>query len=298
MTNSLLVPEQIAEVTAKLVGADLNLAALVHRDLEAEFGSGSGSTVKVRVPGAVPSRTRGIYDVSTPLASDEINEESISVTLSEHCYSNVALSEGDLDLDLGNFASRVLLPQATAVVKRVEREVAAAMTSTPETKLTYDPSNPATVFTAIRRQLRDNGVPAGVKLTAAVGSNVYADLMDGPTGSAGTTFDADGRVRGFDVVESTRLGADEIVAFVKEAFALVVRAPQVPAGAPYGASVSEGGFALRHLRAYDTSTAVDRSLVSSFVGVSAMPLAIDNENGTVTLKPHAGAVRVITTPTD
>ncbi len=210
----------------------------------------------------------------------------------------MALSEGDLDLDLGSFARRVLEPQTTAVVKRVEREVALAMTSTPATELTYDPANPAKVFTAIRRQLRDNGVPAGVKLTAAVGSNVYADLMDGPTGSAGTTFDADGKVRGFDVVESTRLGADEIVAFVKEAFALVVRAPQVPVGAPYGASVSEGGFALRHLRAYDTSTAVDRSLVSAFVGVSAMPLAIDNEDGTVTLKPHAGAVRVVTTPSE
>ncbi len=59
MTNTLLVPEDIATVAAKLVGVDLNLAALVHRDLEAEFGSGSGSTVKVRVPGAVPARTRG-----------------------------------------------------------------------------------------------------------------------------------------------------------------------------------------------------------------------------------------------
>lgn len=294
MTNTLLTPEHIAKTAATLVGADLNLAALVHRDLEAEFGSGSGATVKVRVPGAVPSRTRGIYDVSTPLSSDEINEQSISVTLSEHAYSNVALSEGDLDLEIVDFGSRVLLPQTTAVAKHVERAVAVTLAATPPTTLTYDAANPAKVFTAIRRQLRSNGVPAGAKLTAAVGSDVYADLMDGPTGSAGTTFDADGKVRGFEIVESTRLGADEIVAFVKEAFALVVRAPQVPAGAPYGASVSEGGFALRHVRSYDTTTAVDRSLVSAFVGVSAMPLAIDNEDGTVTLKPHAGAVRVLT----
>lgn len=294
MTHTFLTPELIAQTAAGLVGADLNLAALVHRDLEAEFGSSSGATVKVRVPGAVASHTRGIYDVSTPLDSDEINEQSVSVTLTEHAYSNVALSEGDLDLEIVDFGCRVLLPQTTAVAKHVERAVAAAMQATPASTLTYDPTNPAKVFTAIRRQLRDNGVPAGVTLTAAVGSNVYADLMDGPTGAAGTTFDADGKVRGFEIVESTRLGANEIVAFVKEAFALVVRAPQVPAGAPYGASVSSGGFALRHVRAYDTTTAVDRSLVSAFVGVSAMPLAVDNEDGTVTLKPHAGAVRVLT----
>lgn len=291
MTNTTLVPEHVATVAAGLVGEDLNLATLVHRDLEAEFTSGSGSTVKVRVPGAVPTHTRGIYDVNTPLESDEINEKSISVTLSEHVYNSVALSEGDLDLDLTSFASQVLDPQAIAVAKHVERAVAAAMTATPASELAYDSANPAKTFTAIRRQLRENGVPTTAKLTAAVGSDVYGDLLD----ATGNTFDADGRVRGFEIVESTRLAPGEVVAFVKEAFALVVRAPQVPAGAPYGASVTGKDFALRHIRSYDTTTAVDRSLVSAFVGVTAMPLAVDNEDGTVTLTEHAGAVRVLAT---
>ncbi|WP_152998194.1 hypothetical protein [Curtobacterium luteum] len=199
-----------------------------------------------------------------------------------------------MDLEVTDFAKQILLPQADSIVNYVERTVATTMKATPTTELTYDPAAPARVFTAIRKQLRDNGVPTEATLIAAVGSGVYTDLLDGPVGSSGTTFDADGKVRGFQIVESTRLASDEIVAFIPEAFALVVRAPRVPDGAPHGASVKAEGFALRHIRAYDPSLAVDTSTVSAFVGVSAMPLAVDNEDGTVALKPDAGAVRVLT----
>lgn len=295
MPNTLLTPDNIAGTAAELVGKGLGLAALLHRDLEAEFNPGSGDTVKIRVPGAIAAQTRGIYDTTTPLTRGSITEQSIDVKLSTHAYNGVVLSEGDMDLEVTDFAKQILLPQADSIVNYVERTVAATMKATPTTKLTYDPAAPARVFTAIRKQLRDNGVPTEATLIAAVGSGVYTDLLDGPVGSSGTTFDADGKVRGFQIVESTRLASDEIVAFVPEAFALVVRAPRVPDGAPYGASVKAEGFALRHIRAYDPSLAVDTSTVSAFVGVSAMPLAVDNEDGTVTLKPNAGAVRVLTT---
>ncbi len=289
--NTLLTPSDIAQVAATLVGKDLGLAALVYRDLEAEFNGHRGNVVKIRVPGAVASQTRGIYDTSTPLVSDEIVEQSINVSLTDHVYDSVPLSEGDLDLSILDFTTQVLLPQASGVVRHVERAVASAMRATPEsTSITYAAATPAKTFTQIRRQLRDNGVTTDTPLIAAVGSGVYADLLDGPVG----TFDENGNVRGFQIVESTRLASDEIVGFVKNAFALVVRAPSVPAGAPYGASVSAGGFALRHIRSYDPTVAVDRSLVSAFVGVQAMPLAVDHEDGTVTLLEDGGAVRVVT----
>ena len=151
-----------------------------------------------------------------------------------------------------------------AIVKDVERRVAAAMTATPETaSITYAAATPAKAFTAMRRTLRENGVSAETPLLAAAGSNVYADLLDGPAG----TFDADGKVRGFEVVESTRLAPTQVVGYVKDAFALVVRAPKIPEGAANGASVSENGFALRVLRDYDASVAADRRLVSAFLGV-------------------------------
>jgi len=296
LANAFLVPDHIAAVAAKLVGQDLALAGMISRDLEADFGFGSGSTVRVRVPGAVEAHVRNIYDVTNPLITSTINEQGIDVKLTDHVYNKVVLSEGTLSLDLQDFARQVLVPQTRAVARHVERATATAMKATPLADgLIYDPSDPARIFTAIRARLRANGVAGGTPLHAAVGSTVYAALLDGPTGSAGTTFDADGKVRGFIVVESTRLAADEIIAFVPEAFSLVVRAPLVPQEAVAGASVtdSESGFALRHIRSYDTSLAASTSLVSAFVGVAAMPLAVDTEDGSVDLVVNGGAVRVI-----
>lgn len=292
MANSFLTAENIAKVAAAIVGQDLGLAGLVYRDLESDFRAGSGNVVKVRVPGAVASQTRGIYDTSTPLVSDEIAEQSIDVTLTDHVYDNVVLSEGSLDLDIENFSAQVLRPQAIAIVKHVERAVAAAMSATPEsTAIAYDALNPAKTLTRVRAQLRENGVPTEARLIAAVGSGVYGDLLDAEA------IDDSGKVRGFEIVESTRLAADEIVGFIPSAFALVVRAPAVPNGAPFGASVTEGGFALRHIRSYDGTVAADRSLVSAFVGVESLPLAVDNEDGTISLVANGGAVRVLTSTT-
>ena len=99
MSNAFYTAEQAARVGAALVGQDFVLAGLIARDFEADFGGGSGATVNVRVPGALPSRTRGIYDKTTAITMDEIAEQTIPVTLTEHAYSAVSLSEGDLDLD-------------------------------------------------------------------------------------------------------------------------------------------------------------------------------------------------------
>ena len=296
MPNTLLIPSEVATVAATLVGADLVLAGLISRDLESDFRKGAGTTVRVRVPGSVVAHRRDLHDTTSVLEVDELVEQQVDVKLSDHLYSKVTLSEGELDLDMTNFARQVLKPQTDALVKRIERDVVAVMQATPaDTTLAYDPTNPARVFTAIRTKLRQNGVGDSAQLYAAVGSQVYADLLDGPVGSSGTTFDSPGVVRGFQVVESTRLTPTEIVGFVKPAFALVVRAPAVPDGAAYGASVSASGFALRHIMSYDDSVAADRSLLSVFAEVTAMPLAVDRENGTVDLVDHGGAVRVLAT---
>ena len=288
MSNEFHTAEETARVAAAIVGMDLGLAGLIWRDVEADFEPGSGKTVNVRVPGAVASQTRGIYDTTTPLVSGELNEQKIPVTLTDHVYDLVTLSEGDMSLEIEDLAVQVLRPQALAIVKHVERAVAKSLKATPAAEITYDSAHPAKALTQVRRRLRENGVQAEAPLFAAVGASIYADLLDSGALDQGDT------VRGFKVVESTRLEADEIVGFVKEAFALAVRAPVVPDGAPYGASVTEGDFALRHIVSFDSNVAADRSLMSALVGVAPMPLAVDRENGEVDLVEHGGAVRVIT----
>lgn len=280
---------KLATTAATLVGADLALASLVRRDLDNDWSPGNGDTVYVRVPGAVAAKQRGLYDTQTPLEHDELTEQTIAVVLSENCYSSVPLSMGSLSLDIENFATQVLVPQADAIVKYAERALATAMQATPaDTTIAYDPANPAATFSQMRRTLRTNGVSSATPLVAVCGAGVYADLLDA------AAIDDNGLVRGFAVTESTRLGDGEILGFVKEAFVLAVRAPEVPQGASYAASVTAGGFSLRHVASFDGNVAVDRSLVSAFVGAQAMPLAVDLEDGTVELRPHAGAVRVLT----
>lgn len=291
---------QVAAIAAKLVGRDFNLASLISRDVEAEFIAGKGNKVRVPVPAAIPTRTRGIYDKTTALVADELSEQFIEVTLADHIYNLAVLSEGDLSLDLKSYATQVLSPQTRAIAAKVEALTATAMSSTPATTgIAYSSATPAKAFTAARRKLRDNGVPGDAILRAAVGSSVYADLLDAPVGQG---FDADGKVRGFEVVESTRLDAEDIVAFIPQAFTLVARAPMVPQGAAYGASIvtpvfdEENGaqFAVRVVNDYDSNVAADRSLVGTFAAVQSMPLPVDNEDGTVTLLDHGGAVRIST----
>ncbi|WP_136709386.1 P22 phage major capsid protein family protein [Agromyces sp. H66] len=289
MANAFENPDTVARVAAKLVGLDLNLGQYLYKDLAHDFSEGSGRIVSIRVPGSAAVSKRDVGDTTTPLAQGSINEQLIPVELKDHVYSSVPLSEEDLTLNIENYTSRVLVPQASSIARDIEATVAAGMQATPEsTAITYDALTPAKTFTKIRAKLRENGVPTGARMIAAVGSGVYGDLLDAEA------IDGNGKVRGFEIVESTRLAADEVIGFIPNAFALVVRAPLAPEGAPYSASVTHGGFALRVIRAYDPTVAVERSLVSSFVAVKPLPLPVDNEDGTVSLVANGGAVRVLT----
>jgi len=72
-----------------------------------------------------------------------------------------------------------------------------------------------------------------------------------------------------------------------------VRAPIVPQGASFGATESSNGFSLRYLRDYDVNTTRDRSLVSTFAGVAAMPFyAIDRATGAVEAVTGGAAFRM------
>ncbi|WGH20720.1 major capsid protein [Arthrobacter phage JohnDoe] len=282
MANTFYTAEQVAKVAVAMATQDSYLGALVNRNFENDLlgGGGKGRTVNVRVPSALIARSRGIDDVTTNIVLDQLTETTVPVTLGEHLYNAVGLSEGDLTLNLEDFSKQVLAPQVDAVVDAVEEEVADALRGiTLDTSIAWDEANPVKTFTAIRKHLRDNGVPQ-TGLNVVVGTNVYAALLDAKaitdaseSGSTAALRDGNvGSLRGFTIVESTRVDEDEIMAFHRDAFTLAVRAPIVPAGASFGQSVSNGGYSLRYLRDYDVTKTMDRSMVSTFAGVAAMPL--------------------------
>ena len=322
MPNSFYQAPQAARLAVALTADELMVSALISRNLENDLlgGGGRGRTVNLKVPTALVARARDIEDVTNKIVLDYLAEQTVSVTLGTHAYSAVGLSEGDLSLNLEDFGAQVLAPQTTAVAEYVEDMVLnKLLTETETTGIDWDPATPSKTFTALRQTLRKRGVPQ-TNLNVLVGTDVYAALLDakeitdaGQSGSTAALREAQvGRVRGFTVVESTKIPDGQIVAFHRDAYTLAVRAPKVPAGAPFGATVNEAGFALRYLRDYAADYTQDRSIVSTFCGIAKMPLyrvsrteptmgKVEGQAGytvgsaTVTADPAGAVVRIDTT---
>ncbi len=322
MANSFYTPEQAARVAAALTSDDALVSALISRDLENDLlgGGGKGRTVNVKVPTALVARARGIDDVTNKIVLDSLAETTVPITLGVHAYNAVGLSEGDLSLDLTDFSAQVLKPQAEAVASYIEDAVIdAIMAEALDTSIRWDPANPTKAFTQIRAALRKRGVPAA-NLNVLVGVDVYAALLDAKaiedasqSGSTAALREGQvGRVRGFTVVESTKVPDGDIAAFHRNAFTLAIRAPKKPEGATFGATVTEGNVQMRYLRDYDADYTQDRSIVSTFCGVAKMPLykvertqpsmgKVEGEVGytvgsaTVTEVPEGAVLRMSTT---
>ena len=306
MANTLYTATQVAQVAAVFAEQDAYLSALVNRNFENDLlgGGGKNKTVNVRIPSALIARARDIDEVTASIVMDDLVESTFSITLGTHAYSAVPLSEGDLSLRLVDFGRQVLKPQVDAVVDFCENEVTKTLTGLAELNslaagapAAYDAANPKATMVALRKLLRKNGVPQ-TGLNAIVGTDVYADLL-----AANSIVDASqsgstqalregqiGRIYGFNVVESTRVGAKEIIVFHRDAVTLAVRAPVVPAGASFGASVSQGGFNLRYMRDYNADKTVDRSIVGTFVGAALVPMR------TITRNYGASTATIATTP--
>lgn len=294
MANSFYTPTQVAQTAVAMAQQGAYLSGTINRNYENDLlgGGGKSTTVNIKVPSALVARERGIDDITTAIILDSLSETTIPLTLGTHVYSGVALSEGDLTLHLASFAEQVLQPQMDAVVDDIEDLVSSAINAAPglQTGEKVRPSvgsnlkaawasDPIKFLIDVRRILVARGVPQS-NLNVVVGTNVYADLV-----STGKLLDAAqaassaalregsvGRVAGFTIVESTRVNADHIVAYHRDAFTLATRAPLVPAGVAFGAFEASGGYSLRYIRDYDASVAKDRSLVSTFAGAAAMPL--------------------------
>jgi hypothetical protein len=307
MANTFYTAAQVARTAVALTAQDAYLSALVSRNFEDDLfaGGGKGRTVNIRIPSALIARERGIDETTAAIVLDSLNETTVPVTLGTHVYSAVGLSEGDLTLNLEDFTRQVLAPQAEAVVDRLENTVATALKALPlNTAIDWNAANPVATFTQIRKIMRDTGVPA-TGLNVVVGTSVYAALLDAKaitdaseSGSTEALRDAGvGRIRGFNIVESTRVDDGEIIAFHRDAFTLATRAPLVPAGASFGETVNEKGFSLRYIRDYDVMHTLDRSLVSTFAGVAALPLYkitrdYTGNTASVTAVPNAGSIRM------
>ncbi len=277
MAITTLKPTVIVNAGLGLLTRELTLPMLVWRDAVGDFAGAAGDTISIRLPAFTTARTRALRS-GAARTRDSLEESKVDVTLDTDVYKDIRITDENLTLDIADFTSQVLNPVLSAIAMKLEDTVATAISgATYANQLEFDDTDPFATFVEARRRLNNARVPqAGRALI--LGSNLEATTIlsdrfsrnDSIGGAASTTLAEArlGRIAGFDVYTSPAIDPDEGYAFHKTAFAMVQRAPVVPAGAPYGASASYQGFAMRVVRVMDSATIEDILATDAWVGAT------------------------------
>lgn len=259
---------------------ELTLPQLVWKDAAGDFAGALNDTISIRVPAYVTSRSRALRS-GTSRTRDSIVERKVDVTLDTDVYKDVTITDEELSLDIASFGEQVLSPIVRSVAMGLEDVLATEIANASyhnEIAYTYASGEPyADIAVAARRKLNEAHVPASGR-ALVVGSGVEAELLVADKfirgdymGGGNAMSDAHiGRVAGFDVYTSPAISPDKAYAFHKSAFVMSQRAPLVPAGAPFGASQSFQGLALRVVRVLDSSTINDILAADAWVGTNVV----------------------------
>lgn len=315
MANSYLKANRIASAALGVLQREIVLPGLVWRDPVGSFHGVAGDTVTIRVPARGVARSRPLRG-TRPTASegegiiqlDELTETSVDVVLDEDIYNAIAITDEELTLDITDFGAQILLPQARAVAEGLENKLAATMvnasylnTVTIPRSLIPGTATPSTqdwdMFRGLveaRRLLNVANVPQDDRIVV-VGSNMEAAFLNDPhlnrfnqSGSDSALRDAIiGDMAGFKrIVVSNALPVGFGVAYHRSAFVMSMQAPEIPRGAPMGATRGNSGLNMRWLMDYDFRNLQDRSVLDCYVGTGVIA---DGKTAEVQLLTITGA---------
>ncbi|MCX4687290.1 hypothetical protein OG401_23810 [Kitasatospora purpeofusca] len=268
-----------AQAALPLLTEQLVLGRLVFRDAEREFSGGVGTVVNIRKPGALSARETTLKN-NSPITTDTVSEGTIPVQIDKHIYSAVDLTEEDTNLNVENFAAQILDPQVQAVADKIEANLAVEINkqSALAGAVSVSKANPANAYSALVdvANIMDKGKISRSGRMLVVSPDFLTLMLKDPnltrvdaSGESGALRDAYvNQLLGFKIYMSNQVNG--AVAFTREAFSLVVRAPRKPEGVAFAASADGNGYALRVLRDYNTSTLTDRSIVSTLMGVTTL----------------------------
>ncbi|MEU9603704.1 hypothetical protein [Streptomyces sp. NPDC048057] len=273
------------------------LAATVQKQASEQFDGTVGQAVSIRRPFMLDGNQEGLLPgvgerPDGKIAVESKKESVLNITLDQHVYSAVQLTDAELSLEIADFASQVALPQTDAVVNRLERIVASALEQfSPAEKTTagklvieHAPGDYLDIAQKIRFQisfmaaeLTANNIPGGGRFLV-LGANVAGLLMNDPNltrvSEAGTDTALReaviGKLYGFTLIQSNHIDPDSLYAYHPSAVQLVTRAPIVPPSVTFGASQSQAGYALRWIRDYMSETASERSFFSAYCGIAVV----------------------------
>lgn len=281
MANSFLKPEVIVNQGLGLLQRELVLPRLVTRYGAADFVGAKNDAVNVRIPSLLAGRDYTWRTRSAPIVVDDLNEQTIPVSLNKHPYSAVAITDEELTLDIKSWGEQVARPQVRAVAEKLEGYIADVMvaadySTAPLTPGSYSDFHAMAV--EARRRLNVANVPAAGRVIV-LGSDLEADALNdeqlkrvNESGNGDVLREAViGRIAGFTVIGNVNsLPPGFGCAFHASAFAFANVAPVVPAGVAAGGTAVYEGLAMRWVRDYESDYLRDRSVYSSFAGAASV----------------------------
>jgi hypothetical protein len=274
--STFLKPSKIASTGLGILRRETVIPSLLWRLSEADFKGAAGDTVSVRLPAFSAARSRTLRS-GTARVRDDLAEQKVDVTLDTDIYKDVKISDEELTLDITNFGEQVLNPLMAGVAEKLEDVAISKIAGAAHAKsiaFSYSSGNAWNDLIVPARELLNKARVPQAGRVLAVGSGVETELLStdlfvhaDKSGSTTALEEAIiGRKAGFTIVSVPGLAPDEAYAFHATAFPLVNMAPVVPAGAPYGASESYNGAAIRVVRVLDSDTIQDVLALDSWVG--------------------------------
>lgn len=285
--NAFYTPEVVSRLMIGALVQDLILPRMVNRSAEADFGGGSGTVINIRTPptvtgGGARTYDQALRDAGTPIVLDRITEATVPLTIGPMLYKGVPITDEDFTFELTDFTRQVVEPVAQPVGIGAEKVLADVVNAFPANATITPDTTADGIHAAVleaRMVLNKRNVPMQGRVLLVSPEIEMALLIDDAnrlvryqdSGSTEALRNATiGRLYGMEVVTTNELTANTFMIFSRDAFAFVLKAPAVPAGCTFGASISYQGLALRMIRDYDPAFMQDRLVVNVFAGASIL----------------------------
>lgn len=280
MPNTYLKPEKyVALALASLEKKTILPMAFTKVDGSVFKGARDDKVTVFRTPGITRARDYDWRTRTAPIVFDRIARTETTLTMKDHIYNAVPITDEELTLDITSFNQEVLDPQMTAVAERAEGKVWNALkndNSFKRTDLEVNSSNRVLEeLLKVKSVLDAQGTPKSnrrliVGPDMANWIRLSDDLLKYDPSQATTVFRQAtlGRIADFDIIEFHGIEDGSFYAVHQTALVFANMAPASPEGATYSARQSYNGWALRVLKDYDPNYLRDRSIVSMFGGTA------------------------------
>ncbi len=267
---------QIASVALAALQREIVLPSTVFRSAEADYSGRTGDTVTVRKPASLTARTLANRD--SAITIDDIAETGVPVSLNTHIYSAVAITDEETEFSIEDFIAQVAAPQIRSVAEKAEDVLADEFNGlSSDLEVAANGSDVLGIIAEAVEGLNSENVPFQGRflavspsfLTHLLKTDLLLKVNEAGNESALRSATV-GQLFGLNVVTANALDAGTAVAYHRDAFALVTRAPRVPQGVATGASQAYQGISMRWIMDYDTAYLRDRSVLSMFAGATVL----------------------------